>query len=132
MELAGEEEDIVSIPRRVLRGFRGSAARRAWVSSKRFNTPEGVEGFSRAATQVHGTGFPQSCVSIPRRVLRGFRVIDTNVDFEHLDGFNTPEGVEGFSSEPRYLGQGKWASFNTPEGVEGFSRRNPGPSTKRR
>ena len=38
--------------------------------------------------------------------------------------FNTPEGVEGFSSrngaEPGGGGDG---SFNTPEGVEGFSRK---------
>ena len=43
-----------------------------------------------------------------------------------VTGFNTPEGVEGFSSRrlqapPRVLEDGQMVSFNTPEGVEGFS-----------
>jgi len=40
-----------------------------------FNTPEGVEGFSRLVTSlaldIHRSDQPD--VSIPRRVLRGFR-----------------------------------------------------------
>ena len=64
-------------------------------------------------------------VSIPRRVLRGFR--DDFPDWVPNDedvGFNTPEGVEGFSRlaptapNPGAPNRGR---FNTPEGVEGFS-----------
>ena len=39
-------------------------------------------------------------VSIPRRVLRGFRATVCGCEFEVVfdeSGFNTPEGVEGFS-----------------------------------
>ena len=41
-------------------------------------------------------------------------------------GFNTPEGVEGFSSwfaAVEGLVWGEFNGFNTPEGVEGFSSR---------
>ena len=73
----------VSIPRRVLRGFRVPLLscrqrRSAWKmpSFRRFNTPEGVEGFSRVITRPDNS--QTSTV-----------------------GFNTPEGVEGFSSLQR-------------------------------
>ena len=92
---------------------------------QRFNTPEGVEGFSsyladvfaeagepltvsisrrvlrgfRAFAGVEAAEAMQS-VSIPRRVLRGFRdpTSDVVVAKPHRERFNTPEGVEGFSS----------------------------------
>ena len=40
-----------------------------------------------------------------------------------INGFNTPEGVEGFSSGGDWLARQtlQTESFNTPEGVEGFS-----------
>ena len=65
-----------------------------------FNTPEGVEGFSRPSSSGSGRTFPCS------------------------SSFNTPEGVEGFSrgdygDDIEFVGQ---KSFNTPEGVEGFSK----------
>ena len=66
-------------------------------------------------------------VSIPRRVLRGFRVGGAEaLHVRHLavHGFNTPEGVEGFSRNNGPTGEGQGRSgpgFNTPEGVEGFS-----------
>ena len=69
-----------------------------WAYS--FNTPEGVEGFSRNT-------------DIARVLLAGMFV-----------GFNTPEGVEGFSRPPGGEGGERRCveGFNTPEGVEGFSR----------
>ena len=60
-----------------------------------FNTPEGVEGFSR-----DDNAWPDcelEVVSIPRRVLRGFRGLSDLADIMALLRFNTPEGVEGFS-----------------------------------
>ena len=63
-----------------------------------FNTPEGVEGFSR----------------LPRPKWIREQLIRYR--------FNTPEGVEGFSREVqelRFLDMTE--RFNTPEGVEGFS-----------
>ena len=68
-----------------------------------FNTPEGVEGFSRP------------------------RIAEIRVDIRSAAGrrywerFNTPEGVEGFSSCPFAPRSGAGCCFNTPEGVEGFS-----------
>ena len=72
-----------------------------------FNTPEGVEGFSRPAGGRSITSGRESSlpVSIPRRVLRGFRAFNALQEAKaKFDGFNTPEGVEGFSSEST-LGQ---------------------------
>jgi len=78
-----------------------------------FNTPEGVEGFSSEVAALEAGVSPRTrrnFVSIPRRVLRGFR--ERRWTKSSLFGwpwrgsrFNTPEGVEGFSrwrsSRPR-------------------------------
>ena len=73
-----------------------------------FNTPEGVEGFSSFKSTT--SWYPLLPVSIPRRVLRGFR-----------------EGWRKRKAQVRKdLG-----SFNTPEGVEGFSRPSPGTAFSR-
>ena len=87
----------------MLRGFRGIVTGDNPFSDleakeARFNTPEGVEGFSSwDAIFLHC-----SCgsVSIPRRVLRGFRghVPSSPESADAFNRFNTPEGVEGFSS----------------------------------
>ena len=126
LELHSRGKLAVSIPRRVLRGFR--ATRSFLRSGTRwtrwsFNTPEGVEGFSSGVAPF-GALKSAVTVSIPRRVLRGFRAYyERGVPARmRPDRFNTPEGVEGFSREPRLV----WADtevggFNTPEGVEGFS-----------
>ena len=165
----------VSIPRRVLRGFRAVPQRSRDTTSclRGFNTPEGVEGFSRGCAAVsyvsnpyavsiprrvlrgfraaaamervfrvnYGVSIPrrvlrgfrgvsqarwraQDLVSIPRRVLRGFRAWPAYASAGRMaHRFNTPEGVEGFSSSrsPRGLSWSSISSFNTPEGVEGFS-----------
>ena len=63
-------------------------------------------------------------------MLRGFRDVKKTISTLETAGisFNTPEGVEGFSSRrPRRWrsSRGCLGSFNTPEGVEGFSS---GPS----
>ena len=67
----------VSIPRRVLRGFRDAVAGAHATSTplriSRFNTPEGVEGFSSPPELAEAEGPGPQGVSIPRRVLRGFR-----------------------------------------------------------
>ena len=67
----------VSIPRRVLRGFRGVGNTPTLLLScgQRFNTPEGVEGFSSSGKRPRPSIQWELAwtVSIPRRVLRGFR-----------------------------------------------------------
>ncbi len=90
----------VSIPRRVLRGFRVLSAiveEGGYPLIVGFNTPEGVEGFSRL-DQEELCSDCYAVVSIPRRVLRGFRdELDPRVRAAVDASFNTPEGVEGFS-----------------------------------
>ncbi len=124
-----KEVQEVSIPRRVLRGFRVGGAEALHVrhlAVHGFNTPEGVEGFSRLHHHEPGREAQHGgLVSIPRRVLRGFRGPDP------VDRHGGPQGVSiprrvlrGFRGRLRItsgvspLGTG----FNTPEGVEGFSR----------
>ena len=68
---------LSGIPRRVLRGFRAGTGQRAYKPAPGkvmgFNTPEGVEGFS-SVHPVYATFLAlRNAVSIPRRVLRGFR-----------------------------------------------------------
>ena len=98
---AQPEAPKVSIPRRVLRGFR--------------------VGLLKAVARRDPS------VSIPRRVLRGFRApgrLWWPGKQPRSSRFNTPVGVEGFSSCARSDAAGLAIGFNTPEGVEGFSRKN--------
>ena len=96
----------VSIPRRVLRGFRGCLRSLLYdfvATRAGFNTPEGVEGFSSSSSRNPSRPRKSSSsVSIPRRVLRGFRVAEdkSRVVGPARFSFNTPEGVEGFSRPP--------------------------------
>ena len=57
-----------------MRGFRAEVeARGHKLEIRGFNTPEGVEGFSRTQQSGGCWLLPNYDVSIPRRVLRGFR-----------------------------------------------------------
>ncbi len=82
-------------------GFSRNAAEHRGVlkaSPFSFNTPEGVEGFSSGVAPF-GALKSAVTVSIPRRVLRGFRgYYERGVPARmRPDRFNTPEGVKGFS-----------------------------------
>ena len=79
-------------------------------------------------------------VSIPRRVLRGFRDLDVRktintLEAAGLDPVSIPRRVlRGFRGESEAVDATKsWcpSSFNTPEGVEGFSRSRLSPTCSR-
>ncbi len=121
-------QDEVSIPRRVLRGFRETMEAKQNFANNRFNTPEGVEGFSRIVKHELQVILNAAKVSIPRRVLRGFRgpLRPSHSDFIPQHQVSIPRRVlrdfrDGIRSVVTDIPR-QPACFNTPEGVEGFSR----------